>query len=317
MTGVTSRDFLLPDLGEGLTEAEIVHWLVADGDVVAVDQSVVEVETAKSVVEVPSPFAGRIVTLHGAPGETVAVGSPLITVAGLGSPDDRASRRRAGSGNVLIGYGTSHASGRWPAPSPRGASARSRSPPSRRRPGRGSRWWSRRWYAGWPVTSRSTCTPSTAAAAGERSPAVTSSGTWPVARTGTRLTWLRLPRLPVAAAPASGERRTPLNGFRKTVAAALSRSRSEIPEATVWVDVDATALWDLRESGRTATDAGPGLLAYIARFVVAGLQQYPVLNSRLDTERQEIVELDAHQPRPRRAERARPGRPGRARRRSR
>jgi pyruvate dehydrogenase E2 component (dihydrolipoamide acetyltransferase) len=90
-----------------------------------------------------------------------------------------------------------------------------------------------------------------------------------------------------------GERRTPLNGFRKTVSAALSRSRSEIPEATVWVDVDATELWNLRESARTAADAGPGLLAYIARFVVAGLQQYPVLNSRLDTERQEIVELDA------------------------
>ena len=65
---MSTRDFLLPDLGEGLTEAEIVRWLVAEGDVVAVDQSVVEVETAKSLVEVPSPFAGRIVTLHGAPG---------------------------------------------------------------------------------------------------------------------------------------------------------------------------------------------------------------------------------------------------------
>ena len=73
-------DFLLPDLGEGLTEAEVVRWLVAEGDVVAVDQPVVEVETAKSMVEVPSPYAGRVVALHAAEGETVEVGRPLITV---------------------------------------------------------------------------------------------------------------------------------------------------------------------------------------------------------------------------------------------
>jgi pyruvate dehydrogenase E2 component (dihydrolipoamide acetyltransferase) len=102
-----------------------------------------------------------------------------------------------------------------------------------------------------------------------------------------------VPAAPVAPAPAgAGEQRIPLNGFRRTVAAALSRSRAEIPEATVWVDVDATALWDLRESARTAADPGPGILAYIARFVVAGLKQHPVLNARLDTERDEIVTYD-------------------------
>jgi 2-oxoisovalerate dehydrogenase E2 component (dihydrolipoyl transacylase) len=95
-----------------------------------------------------------------------------------------------------------------------------------------------------------------------------------------------------AAVPESGERRIPLNGFRKAVSAALSRSRSEIPEATVWVDVDATALWELREASRAAADPGPGLLAYIARFVVAGLKAYPVLNARLDVERDEIVVYD-------------------------
>ena len=109
------------------------------------------------------------------------------------------------------------------------------------------------------------------------------------------------PASPALAAPApvspaasvAGERRIPLNGFRRTVSEALSRSRSEIPEATVWVDVDATALWELRESARTATSAGPGLMSYIARFVVAGLREHPVLNARLDTERQEIVAYDA------------------------
>ena len=89
-----------------------------------------------------------------------------------------------------------------------------------------------------------------------------------------------------------GERRTPLSGFRKAVSAGMSRSRSEIPEATVWVDVDATALWQLREAARTPSDSGPGLMAYIARFVVAALKEYPVFNGRLDTERDEIVEFE-------------------------
>ena len=72
--------FLLPDLGEGLTEAEIVAWHVRAGDTVTVDQRVAEVETAKAVVEVPVPFAGRVTELHGTVGDVVAVGAPLITV---------------------------------------------------------------------------------------------------------------------------------------------------------------------------------------------------------------------------------------------
>ena len=87
--------FLLPDLGEGLTEAEIVIWHVQTGDTVTVDQPIVEVETAKAVVEVPVPFAGRVTALHGQPGDVVAVGEPLLTVD------------TAESGNVLVGYGTS------------------------------------------------------------------------------------------------------------------------------------------------------------------------------------------------------------------
>src|SRR5699024_3342408 len=98
----------------------------------------------------------------------------------------------------------------------------------------------------------------------------------------------------IAPAAASGERRRPLTSFRKAAAAALSRSRSEIPEATVWVDVDATALWELRESTRES--GGPGLISYIARFVVAALGAYPVLNSRLDTQRGGVVESRTNTP---------------------
>src|SRR6266700_1315615 len=106
--------FLLPDLGEGLTEAEIVTWHVQTGDTVTVDQSIVEVETAKAVVDVPVPFAGRVTALHGQPGDVVAVGEPLVTVdtagrfAGPGVVTSPAGPDQGGeSGNVLIGYGTS------------------------------------------------------------------------------------------------------------------------------------------------------------------------------------------------------------------
>ena len=73
------RVFVMPDLGEGLEEGRVVEWLVAEGDEVALNQPLVEVETAKAAVEIPSPFAGTIVTLHGAVDADVPVGAPLIT----------------------------------------------------------------------------------------------------------------------------------------------------------------------------------------------------------------------------------------------
>ncbi|MGB9034765.1 MAG: dihydrolipoamide acetyltransferase family protein, partial [Paeniglutamicibacter sp.] len=86
--------------------------------------------------------------------------------------------------------------------------------------------------------------------------------------------------------------RTPINGVRKTIAQAMSRSRSEIPEATVWVDVDATNLVRMRSAMKgTDPDNTPGLLAFIARFVVAGLQKYPALNSRIEHNAQGEAEI--------------------------
>ncbi|RBO73344.1 biotin/lipoyl-containing protein, partial [Microbacterium sp. H6] len=113
-----TRVFRLPDLGEGLTEAGLVQWLVAVGDTIVTDQPIAEVETAKSIVELPSPFAGVITALHRTAGDTIDVGAPVLEVADSPSsaatpapptqPEHEAYREeeRAGSGNVLIGYGT-------------------------------------------------------------------------------------------------------------------------------------------------------------------------------------------------------------------
>src|SRR6476620_3026385 len=78
-------EFKLPDVGEGLTEAEIVAWKVKVGDVIAINDIIVEIETAKSLVELPSPYAGTVLALMVPEGETVAVGTPIISV---GDPNE-------------------------------------------------------------------------------------------------------------------------------------------------------------------------------------------------------------------------------------
>ncbi|MQA32892.1 dihydrolipoamide acetyltransferase family protein [Modestobacter roseus] len=97
------RQFRLPDVGEGLTEGEILSWLVTVGDTVAVNQPLCEVETAKAAVELPSPFAGTVVELLHEAGTTVDVGAPIITIdTGGGSAEAPADEGRTA---VLVGYG--------------------------------------------------------------------------------------------------------------------------------------------------------------------------------------------------------------------
>ncbi|MPV50595.1 2-oxo acid dehydrogenase subunit E2 [Pseudactinotalea sp. HY160] len=123
----TFVSFPLPDVGEGLTEADIVEWKVAVGDIVTVNQPLVDIETAKSLVELPSPHAGRVTEVLAAVGDTVEVGTPIITFdvdpdgsgAPAGSTDSTGSTNPVGtgtsadedetSGDVLVGYGTAKA----------------------------------------------------------------------------------------------------------------------------------------------------------------------------------------------------------------
>jgi pyruvate dehydrogenase E2 component (dihydrolipoamide acetyltransferase) len=276
--------FLLPDLGEGLTEAEVVRWLVKVGDLVEVDTPVAEVETAKSIVELPSPYAGVIEELHGEPGTTIPVGKPLITVADAAGEAYR-EEERAGSGNVLVGYGTTEISGAGRRRRPRAVVSGTKPPTiAKNVPESGPR----RVVS--PLVRR--------LARDAEVDLRTLVGSGPdglIVRRDVELVIARRTQVeePVATRTGLPElRRTPMSGFRKAVVATLTRSRAEIPEATTWVDVDATALMDLRASLRSATDPGPGLLALMARFVVAGLLKYPELNGYVDTEREELVQYD-------------------------
>ncbi|MGA4858199.1 MULTISPECIES: dihydrolipoamide acetyltransferase family protein [Streptomyces] len=334
------KEFTLPDLGEGLTEAEVVRWLVEVGEVVAVDQPVVEVETAKAMVEVPCPYGGVVTARYGAEGEELAVGAPLLTVAvgaDASAPVDGAAGSGSGgadgavveadgaevaedggagetSGAVLVGYGTG-------------------APPARRRRVRPT-----------PVAAPA-ATPVNGVASGYGRHAVTpdvpvreaaaepAPGPVPVisplVRRLARQNGVELRTLTgsgpdglilradveraigAAAAPAvsaepdaaavpapaadAGEVRIPLRGVRGVVADKMSRSRREIPEATCWVDVDATELLAARRAMNAA--GGPdapkiSLLALLARICTAALARYPELNARVDTEAREIVRLE-------------------------
>src|SRR5919107_3167835 len=93
------KQFKLPDLGEGLTEGEILQWMVKVGDEVKLNQPIVEVETAKAAVEVPSPYAGVVTEIHHQAGETVDVGAPIITF----DTDPSAGPLEAAPGNAAAG----------------------------------------------------------------------------------------------------------------------------------------------------------------------------------------------------------------------
>src|SRR5215470_70463 len=97
--------FLLPDLGEGLEEAQLVQWLVQVGEQVKLNQPLCQVETAKALVDIPSPFAGTVHTLHAAPGDTVLVGHPLVTISepGAGEREAVAGEAADGHGPILVG----------------------------------------------------------------------------------------------------------------------------------------------------------------------------------------------------------------------
>ncbi|WP_309112178.1 dihydrolipoamide acetyltransferase family protein [Saccharothrix sp.] len=327
-------DFRLPDLGEGLTEGEIVTWLVEVGDAVTIDQPVVEVETAKAVVEVPCPYAGVITARHGEEGEKLAVGSVLLSVGEVSSEY---------SGNVLIGYGTSEPTRRRPRRRSTPATPETVVPP-RDNGDRGPEAGPTPTRAAptattapttpaTPTTPAAPTTPTapaepastglapavispivrqlarehglslnairgtgpggvirrvdverelaaaaTPAAAGSASAATAGSATAGSATAGSAAA-------PAATSTATVARRIPLRGLRGAVAEKLATSRREIPEATVWVDVDATGLLDAR-----AALPGVSLLALLARFTVLGLRKFPELNSRV--EHDEVAVLD-------------------------
>jgi pyruvate dehydrogenase E2 component (dihydrolipoamide acetyltransferase) len=293
---MTTRDVRLPDLGEGLTEATIVRWLVAVGDTVAEDQVIAEVETAKATVELPSPFAGTVTGRHANEGDEVAVGAAVLSV----DLDDaeRAPSRASGGATTSVHDaggdddvpadedGTKLLVGLGPAP-----------PRRRRRRAQAVQHQSS------APTRRPRAKPPVRKLAKDLGVDLTAvTGTGPDGRI-TRddiqaaAAPSRAPTEPVAspgpAAPGEAQR-IPVTGVRARIADHLSVAWREIPAAACWVECDATQLVALRDELAVAY---PGVkltpLAIVLRSCVVALGDVPQLNASFDAEAREIVRHDA------------------------
>ncbi|MGW1740657.1 dihydrolipoamide acetyltransferase family protein [Nocardia sp. NPDC001965] len=315
-------EFCLPDLGEGLTDAEFQNWTVAVGDEVALNQTIAEVETAKAVVALPSPFAGTVVELLAEPGATVEVGAPLIRIR-TAAAEPRSGGRRS----VLVGYGPSEerVTRRRGRQHPGGATA----PPTESTAGNGMSYEDGVIVGGSNESVRQPVDrpaerggePGRAAAESQRVAATPGArklarelgidlwhvagsgpdgavtvadvrGAVPVSEPDTRES---RPGDGAAAEPAAGaarEERTPIAGVRKRTAAAMVLSARTIPQAATSITVDVTASLELLEHLR-ATRAFEGItptpLALVAKSVLAALAEYPVLNTFWDEANAEIV----------------------------
>nr|AGN74889.1 branched-chain alpha-keto acid dehydrogenase E2 [Streptomyces griseoviridis] len=308
------REFPLPDLGEGLTGAEVVRWLVRRGDRVGVDQPLVEVETAKTRVEIPSPYAGEVLECRGVAGEELPVGAPLVVIAeddasGAGPRPEPVMPGAAEASSaapvwedpaerepVLVGYGSRGAA---PAAGPPAGPAASPAPAPD-------------WARGGPVPVVSPLVRRLARDHGIDLRTV--SGTGPAGLVG-RSDVLRAvealagaahgsgpdggpPAAPAAHAPPTGPApRAPaafLSGVRpeddvllwpgagRAAARKVTDSHREIPAATCWLEADATGLLDLcRDAADTPSGPRVGVLTLIARMCVAALGRYPALGSRV------------------------------------
>lgn len=272
----TSQEFRLPDLGEGLADAELVSWAVAVGDVVALNQNVAEVETAKALVELPSPFVGTVTELLAEPGDTVVVGAPLLRIATEGStpepPETTVPGENSETGErqaVLVGYGPSAAAVTRRRRPPLNAAANTNSTDAPIRPDAVPAARKRARELGVDLT---------AVAGSGVGGAITVADV--EAQTG------------IPAVSSERETRIPIAGVRKRTAAAMTLSASTIPQVTEFATCDVTESVELLHRLRAAPlFDGVKLtpLALVAKTVLTALADHPTLNSRWDSDRGEIV----------------------------
>ena len=291
---MSTQTFHLPDVGEGLTEAEIVTWRVAPGDEVKVNDVLVEIETAKSLVELPSPFAGTVGELLAGEGDTVDVGSPIITIGEAGSdatPPSTAPTEvgEATGGAVLVGYGTGGAvtsRRRKTAERPVAASVGVVAKPPIRKLARDLG----------VVLSEVSATGT----AGEvtREDVVRHASQASVFRNIETPEWgaLREETISVPGAvienepdvavepPAQDTREEsiPVRGVRKATGSAMVQSAYSAPHVTVWTDVDASRTMELVKRLKASPDFADikvSPLLIMARAVIWAVRRTPMVNA--------------------------------------
>ena len=244
-------DFKLPDLGEGVAEAEIDRWHVKEGDAIAEDQALVDVITDKASAEIPSPYGGVVSKIHYAPGDVAPVGAVLVSI-------DTAPDRKVESQPAAAPASLSDPKGgdAGPLETAEGVKA---TPPVRRLARE----------LGVELEGR--------------------AGSGPGGRIRRADVEARAGSGRMAAR--AGERREPLRGIRRAVAIRMSEAHRVVPSVTHVEECDVTDLEAVRKRFNEGSSGAPKLtfLPFIVRAVVRGLQQYPALNASLDDEAAEIV----------------------------
>ncbi|WP_292835175.1 dihydrolipoamide acetyltransferase family protein [Microbacterium sp.] len=292
---MSEMTFRLPDVGEGLTEAEIVQWRVAPGDRVEVNDVLVEIETAKSLVELPSPFAGTVGELLAPEGETVIVGTAIITIAGGGeAPASVVGQSEHGeqpaaseaAGAVLVGYGTGEAAtSRRKRPAEHTETVKASvgviaKPPVRK-------------LARDLGVTLSDVTPTGPAGDVTRDDVVRHAEQASVFRNiaTPAAPAEREQTIPVTAEPAISvaqpgddrrEETIPVRGVRKATSSAMVRSAYSAPHVSVWTDVDATRTMELVKRLKASPDFADikvSPLLIVARAVIWASRRTPMVNA--------------------------------------
>ena len=274
------HEFHLPDVGEGLTEAEIVVWHVKPGDRVAINDIIVEIETAKSVVELPCPFSGLVAGLHGEVGQTLDVGDLLITVSdevpdvAPVEPVAPAPVAPEAKPLVLVGTGPKEADARKRRLSGRAAAK----PPVRALAKSLGVDLEELAHADDSPVSRE----EVEGAAGRR----TNGAGSPAAESAP------LRRADATDSVADREVRSPIKGVRRFMADAMTKSAFTAPHVTLFLTADVTATMELladlkrdREwQGRRVTS-----LLLVAKALLLATRRFPGINDRWDDDAQEVV----------------------------
>ena len=301
---MATREFKLPDIGEGLTEAEIVRWLVSEGERVQADQPVVEVETDKAVVEIPSPYAGVVVRHGGAEGDTIEVGQVLVVI---GDEEDATADQPNEQAPEPGDRVPEHDDDRLPEPDPSSSEpivgtlseeAETLSSAEERSTTRSAqvkalplvRKLAREYDIdltgiegsgpGGRITREDVETAIDSASGDGHREEVKPDDERAEPREASGA---RPPDEEVEPAPYRGEgERRQLSRLRRTIAANMSKSWSEIPHVTTFDDVDATRLVEVRAALGHRYDKNIPMEALVVKAVIPALEEHPDFNATLD-----------------------------------
>jgi pyruvate dehydrogenase E2 component (dihydrolipoamide acetyltransferase) len=295
-----AREFRLPDIGEGLTEAEVVRWLVAVGETVAEDQAIVEVETDKAVVEIPSPYAGVVLRHGGAEGETIEVGQVLVVI---GVPDEPADHAPApeihapmpaaealvttADSPPIVGSLSEEAESLTTSPTDT-PEHQVKALPIVRKLARehGIDLSTVRGSGPGGRITRQDVDALVATLAKAEAPTVRTVS--PVVQPASEMDEPTAAAAPAEAAstsapaPSGADERRPMSRLRRTIAANMARSWAEIPHVTTFDDIDATRLLEVREALAERHGTNVPIEALLIKAVIPALAAHPEFNATID-----------------------------------